>query len=387
MHVVIVGGGFGGVKAALELSKKQIGKITLISNKPYFLHYGTLYATATGKNFAESVIPLRTVFAHHPNVEIIEDTITGFDPQRRLISSNKKDYHYDKLILALGSVTTYFGIPGVQQHSYGIKSLDDIKKFQDHIHSEVVQQKLDKEYFVIGAGQTGVELAAALNVYLKTLIHLHRLKNTSSKVTMVEASPKILPQLSTTASTKVAQQLKKQHIRIYTNHKVEALSDDSIVIDGKKHATTTALWTSGVANNPFYKDHEDHFQLTPNGRVAVNPYLEALHNVYVIGDNNNVKHSHMALPAMQQAKHVAKNITRLATKRAQKAYRSRSVPVGVPVGDAWGYVEWYGIYAAGHTGAFIRRFMELYGYCQLLPFKNALPIWRAHALHHIDGDF
>ncbi len=387
MHVVVVGGGFGGVKTALELSKKQIGKITLISNESYFLHHATLYATATGKNFAESVIPLNVIFANHPNVEIVEDFITDFDPRRKLISSKKKDYHYDKLVLSLGMATTYFGIPGVEEHSYGIKSLKDIKEFQDHIHDEVVQKKLDKDFFVIGAGQTGVELAAALNVYLKTLKGLYRLKNTASKVTLVEAAPHILPHLSDTAIKKVSQELKKQGIRLLTSHKVQSLDSDTINVDGKEYATTTAIWTSGVANNPFYKRHEEHFHLAPNGRVNVNPYLEALHDVYVIGDNNTLKHSHMAIPAMQQAKHVAKNITRLATKRSRVGYRSNSVPVGLPVGDNWGYVEWYGVYAAGRAGAFIRRQLELYGYCQLVPFKTALPLWRAHNLQRVDDDF
>ncbi len=387
MHVVVVGGGYGGVKAALELSKKQIGKITLISNEPYFLHHGTLYATATGKNFAESVIPLNTLFANHPNVEIVEDFIINFDPRRNLISSKKRDYHYDKLVLSLGSTTTYFGIPGVKEHSYGIKSLEDIKKFQDHIHDEVVQQKLDKEYFVIGAGQTGVELAAALNIYLKTLKSLHRLKNTASKVTLVEAAPRILPHLSETATTKVKHELLKQGIRVLTNHKVQALDGDSITVDGKDYATTTAIWTSGVTNNPFYKDHAEYFHLAQNNRVNVNPYLEALENVYVIGDNNTLKHSHMALPAMQQAKHVAKNITRIATKRSQNRYESASVPVGLPVGDGWGYVEWFGIYAAGRTGGVIRRLIELHAYCQLMPLKNALPLWRAHNLSRVEDDF
>ncbi len=80
MHVVVVGSGFGGVKAALELSKRQIGKITLITDKSYFLHHATLYATATGKSTEESVIPLNVIFADHPNVKIVEDTITGLDP-------------------------------------------------------------------------------------------------------------------------------------------------------------------------------------------------------------------------------------------------------------------------------------------------------------------
>jgi len=384
MHVVVVGGGFGGVKAALELSKKQIGRVTLISDETYFLHHATLYATATGKNFAESVVPLNTIFANHPNVEIIQDKITAFDPKRRLITG-RKDYHYDKLIFALGSVTTFFNIKGMAEHSFGIKSMGEIKDFHEHIHEEVVHKKLDKEFFVIGAGPTGIEMAAALNDYIKQLITTYRLKQTASQVTLVEAAPRVAPQMSKTASRKIARQLRKQGVKVLENHKVGALENNKIIIESKPFPTKTAIWTSGVANNPFFKHNADNFQLANDGHVHVNPYLEALDNVYVIGDNNTVRYSGSAWPTLKQAKHVANNITRLATKRPQERFRPTAPPSGVPLGPKWGYVEWHGLYVSGRTGAFARRMMELYGYCQLLPFKQAVPVWRAHELAAVEN--
>ncbi len=384
MHVVVVGGGFGGVKAALELSKRQIGKITLISDETYFLHHATLYSTATGRSTAESVIPLAAIFANHPNVEIVQDTVTSLDATRNLITGKSKDYHYDKLVLALGSVTTFFGINGMEDHSYGIKSLAEIREFQEHIHEEVVTKKLDKEFFVIGAGPTGIELAGALHEYLQTLKTLYRLKGSQSKVTLVEAAPQIVPRMSNTAATVIGKRLKKLGIKVLVNHKVEALEDESLTIDGKKYPTKTAVWTSGVANNPFFKANADLFDLAPNGRVNVNPHLEAMPNVYVIGDSNTVKHSGMAWPALHQATFVAKQITRTATNRPQQTFKPRSVPCGLPVGDNWGYVEWLGIYQPGRFGYILRRWMELYGYCQLVPFKVAVPVWRAHDLFEID---
>lgn len=387
MHVVVVGSGFGGVKAALELSKRQIGKVTLISDKPYFLHHATLYATATGKSNEESVIPLYRVFENHPNVEIILDTVSGFDPHRKLISSSRKDYHYDKLVLALGSVTSFFNIPGMKRFAYGISTLKDVEEFHEHIHEEVVHNKLDKEYFVIGGGSTGVELASALNTYLADLKSLYRLKNTASRVTVVEAQERVLPHLSETASQMVTKQLKKQGVRVLTNHKVNSLDDDKISIEGRIYPTTTAVWASGVVNNPFFKANQGYFHIAKNGRVEVNPYLEALEHVYVIGDSNTVKHSGKAWPAFKQATHVAKNIARVATKREQTAFRPHSVPVGIPLGDRWGYVEWFGLYVSGRSGATLRRWMELYGYCQIMPFQSALPIWRAHTLIDVDNEF
>ncbi len=384
MNIVIVGGGFAGVKAALELAKRKFNKITLISDNSYFLHHATLYATATGRNLAESVVPLEQIFASYPNVKIVQDTIISVEHDRREIVGKKAEYKYGTLILAMGMVTTFFGIPGLKQRAFGIKTLDEVKEFQNHISDEVVGQKLDKEYFVIGGGSTGVELAGALREYIDSLISLYRLKGVRAKVTLVEAGPRILPRMSKTASKKVSQQLKKMGIKIILNKPVESLESSKINIDGKEYPTTMAVWTSGVANNPFFKKNDDLFELNKAGRVVVNEYLEAAPGVFVIGDSNDVKHSGMAWPALKQATFVAKHLTRKRERRRALTYRSFSVPTGIPVGEKWGYVEWLGIYAAGWLGYKIRRLMELYGYCQLVPFKAALPLWRAHNLPHVD---
>lgn len=385
MNIVIVGSGFGGIKAAIELSKRHVGRITLISDEEYFLHHATLYATATGKSMAESVVPLKHVFANYPNVKVVHDKIISIDPSLRLLIGGKKQYHYDKVVLSLGSVTTYFGIKGMAEHCFGIKSLEDIKKFQNHIHEAVVEDKLDKEYVIVGAGPTGVELAGALCQYLHSIVKLHHLKHSKARVTLVEAAPRILPRMSPTSSKVVSKRLKSMGIRVMVNHKVEALDDDYILVDGKKIDTTTAVWTSGVANSPFFRDNADLFDLAPNGRVNVNQHLEALPDVYVIGDNNTVKYSGTAWSAMGQATFVAKHLSRLATKRPTQAFRPRSYASGVPVGDGWGYVEWMGIYAAGKIGAALRRHMELAGYRQLMPRKMAKELWRAHNIPEIDA--
>ena len=387
MHTVIVGGGFGGIKTAIELGKRQLGKVTLISDKPYFLHHATLYATATGKSTEESVVPLNTLLARYHNVEVIEDSVTHVEPHRHLIRSDKCTYHYDKLVLALGSVTSFRNIKGVEQHAYGIKTLEEIREFQDHIHEAVVEKKLDKHYFVIGGSLSGVEMASSLNEYLASLVSVYRLKNTHPKVTLVEAAPRIVPLMSKTASKKISHALKKQGVTVLCNKKVTSLGSESIKIDNKTYPTETAIWTSGVANNPFFAANKDSFELTQNGRVVVNPYLEANEDIYVIGDSNNVRYSGMALPAIHQATCTAKNITRIASGRHPRRFKPHSVPVGVPVGSRWGYVEWHGIYQAGRLGHTFRRWMELNGYCKLMPYKEALPIWRSHDISDVDDLF
>lgn len=384
MNTVIVGGGFAGVKAALELSKKQIGKITLISDESYFLHHATLYATATGKSKAESVIPLATIFANHPNVTVVQDSISKVDPDKKIVIGTKK-YPYDTLILALGSVTTFFNINGMAQHAYGIKSLQEISNFNAHIKEEInSDKKLDKNYFIIGAGPTGIELAGALCEYLHATIKQAKDVKGEIKVSIVEAAPRIIPRSSNTAAKIVSKRLKKMGIEVLTNHKVQALDDKFITIEGKKVPTETAIWTSGVANNPFFAANHEYFLLAPNGRVNVDTHLKAHKDIYVIGDNNTVKYSGMAWPAFDQAVFVANHLARVASKRRFKAFRPKQPPSGIPVGEGWGYVEWHGVYLAGRSGYAARRLMELYGYAQLVPWKSALAVWRAHDIPEIN---
>jgi NADH dehydrogenase/putative oxidoreductase len=204
------------------------------------------------------------------------------------------------------------------------------------------------------------------------------------KVTLVEAAPRILPKSSTTAAKIVTKRLKKVGIRVLVDHKVEALDKDTITIEGKKIATKTAIWTSGVANNPFFLKHDHQFHLAPNGRVNVNPYLEALPNVFVIGDNNTVKYSGMAWPAFKQATYVAKYLSKTSKRLPSGHFHPHSVMSGLPVGDRWGYVEWLGVYVSGRAGYITRRWMELYGYHQLMPLAKAITIWRAHDIPQVD---
>lgn len=386
MNIVIVGGGFAGVKAALEISKRSIGSVTLISDEDHFLHHATLYATATGKSLAESVVPLKEIFKGNKRVRIVRDTVTSIDPERSLAVGNKGAYEYDKLIIAIGSVTNYFNTTGAEKHSFGIRTLDEVKQFNTHLQDEIIaHHQLDKNYVIVGAGPTGVELAGALHEYLEHLSIVHQVARPRIRVTLVEAAPRILPRLSVTASRVVGARLKRLGIKVLTNHKVDGIDKDTVTIDGKKVPSETVVWTSGVANNPFFQANSDLFIRASNGRVEVDRYLEAAHNIFVLGDNNTVQFSGMAWPALDQAVFVARHLARIKAKQPLRAFRPSQPPSGIPVGERWAYVEWHGVYAAGLTGHLIRRRMELHGYKQLLPRAVAIAAWRAHDIPEIDG--
>ena len=185
MNVTIVGGGFGGVKAALELAKDDSVKITLISNNNNFVYYPALYSTATGHDHKEAWVSLAHIFRDHPSVKLVQDTITKINPDTKTLVGTKNNHRYHKLILALGSVTTYFGIEGLDHYAYGIKSEEEIRTLQKHLFRQMGDQGIiDKRYVIIGGGPTGVELAGALGEYLEKLRKFFGLREQKIKITL-----------------------------------------------------------------------------------------------------------------------------------------------------------------------------------------------------------
>jgi NADH dehydrogenase len=378
MHITVVGGGFGGVKAALELAKHKRSRITLISDRPDFQYYPALYGTATGKSHLQSWVPLGEIFAQYPNVTIIIDSITGINKETQTLTSESgTPYSYDKLILALGSVTTYFGIEGLDQYAYGIKSYDEIRRLQQHLLDEFSKPHgADAHFLVIGGGPTGVELASSLGSYLKDLKERFKQPEPRISINLIEAAPRVLPRMSEQASALVTRRLKALGVHVETNKKVEAETADALIVNGRPIKSHTVIWTSGVANNPFFKNNADQFELSPNGKVVVDAHLRSSKNVYVIGDNAFTQYSGLAQTALKDGIFVAKHILRASNK----PYKATLPPVVVPVGEGWAVFEYKKIRFGGWLGALVRQAADFVGYKDILPFGQALGVWRAQSV-------
>ena len=385
-NIIIVGGGFGGVKAALELSKDNACDVTLISDKDHFVYYPALYSTATGGSHLQSFVPLTEVFKTVPNVKIIKDEMIGIDAVRRhVVGASKKHYDYDVVVLALGVVTSYFGIKGLQEYSYNIKSHEELTRFKNHLHEEVAADKhLDKHYIVVGAGPTGVELSAALAAYLKHIAVKHQVKKARIRIKLIEAAPRVLPRMSEKASELVHKRLRNLGVDVMTNKKVESEDDDSIIVSGHDILSKTVVWTSGVSNHPFFAEHSDLFKLAPNGRVLVDEYLLAAPNIYVIGDNASTPYTGLAQTALHDAQSVARVIKARIHGTQAPMYRAVKPPVVVPVGKNWAILEWGPIRITGWIASLVRRVADMIGYDDILPLGQALGVWRAEYIHEED---
>jgi NADH dehydrogenase len=379
MNITIVGGGFGGVKAALELAKDEKNRITLISDKSDFQYYPALYSSATGHSHLESWVPLGEILAGKDNVTVRLDKITGIDTKaKKLTAESGKTYDYQRCVLALGSVTTYFNIKGLDTYAYGIKSAEEIRALKHHLYTDIAEKHtVDKHYVVVGGGPTGVELSAALGSYIKRLCAHYGVKGRPIKIDLIEAAPRILPRMSETASARVASRLKKLGVNIQVGKAVESETADEIMVSGKPIKSQTVIWTSGVANNPFYEANKDQFKFAPRGRVAVDQYMRAADDVYVIGDNAATAYSGLAQTALHDAHFIAANFKREQQGQKPKEYKAVMPPVVVPVGENWAVFEWHKLRFYGFIGSLLRRAADFLGYNDMLPIGQALGVWHA----------
>lgn len=386
MNITIIGGGFGGVKTALELSKESKNQITLITDKPDFQYYPALYGAATGRSHLESWVPLDTIFAGKKNISVKYDTVESIDPATKtLLGKSGASYIYETCVLALGTVTTYFGIQGLETYTFGVKSAVEIEKLKQHVYADIIEGRgVDKRYIVIGAGPTGVELAAALGSYLKKLSKHLNVAESNIHVALIEAAPRVLPRMSEKASASVLKRLEKLGVKVQTGKTVESATEDLLTVSGELMTSDTIIWTSGVANHPFYKANAEHFELAPNGRVVVDKYMQVNKDLYVIGDNAATAFTGLAQTALHDALFVADHIKKTVANKPVQEYRAVMPPVVVPVGAFWAVFEWRKLRITGLVAAILRRAADFMGYSDILPIGQALGIWRPHRVWHED---
>lgn len=379
MNITIVGGGFGGVRAALKLAKDKNNHITLLTDRQEFQFYPALYSTATGHSHRQAWIPLGQIFANRPNIDVIIDPIVKIDTKQKVLTGESGHvYNYKKVILALGSVTTYFGVKGLDTYSLGIKSAEEIKALKQHLYRSMFEERtVEKDYVVIGAGPTGTELAASMGSYIERLRVDYRLPRRKARINIVEAAPRVMPRMSEASSRRITKRLKQLGIHVMTNKKVEEQTADALLVSGRPIKSATVIWTSGVATSPFYQANESEFTFSPNRKVVVDEYMRAAKDVYVIGDNAFTPWSGLAQTAIKDANFVARNLRRVQKGKSMKTYKASTPPVVLPVGKNWAAFEWKWIRLYGWPASLIREAADFIGYHDILPFRKAFVIWRS----------
>jgi NADH dehydrogenase len=345
----------------------------LLSKQNTFRYYPALYHTAVGGLHEQSNIPLEQIVGN--KAKIVQGTASTLDRKQQIITTQEgQKLPYEILVLAMGVTVNYFGIKGLEEFSYGIKSWEQIRRFKNHLHEQLdADHAPDLNYLIVGAGPTGIELAGALPHYLQEIMHNHDITNRKANITIIEAAPRLLPRSDPRISTAVAKRLQSLGITLKLGQKVEGETADSLMVSGEPIKSHTVVWTAGTANNPFFA--ANNFALNERGKVIVDEQLRAEEAIYVIGDNAATEFSGLAQTAVRDGLFVAHDIIRRANSQKSEAYAPKKPVSVIPVGPNWAAVEWGSRTFTGIVGWWLREAADWIGFHDLEPWWKASGQW------------
>jgi NADH:quinone reductase (non-electrogenic) len=350
-HVIIVGGGFGGLSAARSLHNTP-ARVTLIDKRNYHLFRPMLYQVATGLLSDDEISgPLRSILSHQRNIDVLLDEVTGISPKQRIVHLKHRGLAYDFLILATGIRYNYFGHDEWRPFAPGLESLDDADVIRSKILlaferaealasipqavQEVEEIRRLLTFALVGAGTVGVEMAGTLaEMSQMALAHDFRhIDPRTARILLYEAAPRVLPTYPEVLSHKARRHLESLGVEVFTNARVTSVDSDGIVVGGQRSPAGTVLWGAGVVASPAARWLGA--ETDKSGKVMVEPDLSVRDHpeVFVIGDTahlvapvrnlfgiksrNPMLMPGVAQPAIQEGKYVADIIGRRVAGRAQ----------------------------------------------------------------------
>jgi len=294
-HVVILGGGFGGLAVARGLAKTN-ARITLIDRRNHHLFQPLLYQVATAGLSAPSIAaPLRQILREQTNVTVLLDEATNIDVTRRRVMLANGELGYDALIVATGATHAYFGRDDWARHAPGLKTLDDAFTIRRRVllaferaerEDDPAQRQAYLNFVIVGGGATGVELAGTLAEIARHTLprEFRRADPRKANVLLVEAGPRLLPAFATELSDKARRQLEKLGVEVRLGAAVTAIDSDGVMLGDTRYPAHTVLWAAGVAASPLGRSLDA--PLDRAGRVQVEPdlTLPGHPEVFVVGD-------------------------------------------------------------------------------------------------------
>jgi len=316
-RIVIVGGGFAGLAAARALRNAN-AELILIDRRNHHIFQPLLYQVATAVlSPAEIAAPIRQLEAKQTNLTVLLAEITGVDMASRTVEASApgvsiRKIAFDYLVVATGMRPSYFGHDEFARYAPGLKSLNDAETIRAKILSafelaatidDEAERARQMTFVFVGAGPTGVELAASLAQMVKVTLrnNFHRIDPAKSTIILLDAGKRVLPTFAESLSRKVTRRLEKLGVKVMTDIKVETVDDQGVIAGGNRIPSATVLWTAGVAASPIPK------MLGPKidraGRALVDPFLKVVDapGVFVVGDAASLMQDGHPVPGVAQA--------------------------------------------------------------------------------------
>jgi len=367
-RVLIVGGGFAGINAAKGLAHLPVD-VTLVDRRNHYIFQPLLYQVALAVlSPADIAQPIRSILRRQANTEVLMDEVTGLDPATRTVTLGSGSHvEYNYLVLATGATHSYFGKNEWAPLAPGLKTIEDATEIRRRVllAFELAERQMLEHgwhpplnFIVIGGGPTGVELAGAISDIAQLYMRhdFRHIDPSTSRVLLLEGSPRILASYPPDLSAKAEEALKRLGVEVHTNTKVANLGPGWVEAEGKRIDAAVTLWAAGVQASPLGKmlaaappGSISPVTLDRRGCVQVDAHLNpaGLPNVFVLGDLAHFEQDGrqvpgVAQPAMQMGDHAAKMIAADLEGKPRPPFRYFDKGDMATIGrmDAVAKVEW-----------------------------------------------
>ncbi len=404
-QVVIIGMGFGGLKAAQGLAGKNV-EVLVLDRQNYHLFQPLLYQVASANIEQESIAyPVRAITRRWRNVRYRMAEVRGIDLENRTLTTDDGPVTYDTLIVAAGAVTNFLGIESVEKSAYDLKYLSDAVALRNHIlrcfeeavrETDPAKRQALMTAVIVGGGPTGVEFAGALAELVRHVLtkDYPELSNTQARIVLLDALPHLLGAYDEPLRDYARRRLERIGVEVRTNAKVREATPDRVVLDdGVVIDACTLIWSAGVKAAPLADVLDDaarNLKRAHVGRIAVEPDLSLPGHpeVVVIGDMAYVEQDGKPLPmmapvAMQQGEYAAKAI--LAREKGQRVEPFRYVDRGTMavIGRGAAVARVFGMNFKGFAAWLVWLALHLF---MLIGFRNRMVVLLGWAVDYFSFD-
>lgn len=369
-HLVILGGGFGGLHTALQLEKcfcSDLLEVTLISKENYFLFTPMIHEVATGgldKN--NVVVPIRELLSSKTNFLMAE--ANEINLSSKVVKTNVMDVNYDYLVLATGAVTNYYNIPGAEEYTLPLKNIKDALKIKTKVIESfeaalsTTDTKAKKElltFTIVGGGPTGLELTAELVELIRENAgnNFPSLSLSDVEINLV-CGPCIIPYFDKSSQEKSAAYLESLDVSLLMENVAEVGKNYVKLTSGKTITSNNIFWTAGV--KPNLPKITPDLELDKSGRLTINEFLQIPTHpeIFAIGDVAS-GWPMLAYTASEQATHLAKNLSNLLNQKPLKPFLFKPAVKLMSLGQKNAVGEFFGLKLSGRLLWFVWRTVYL----------------------------
>ncbi|MGH2613635.1 MAG: NAD(P)/FAD-dependent oxidoreductase [Thermomicrobiales bacterium] len=385
-HVVIIGGGFGGLQAAKALADAPV-RVTLVDRRNHHLFQPLLYQVATAAlSPADIAHPIRAVLRGQPNVDVVLAEVKAIDPEAKVITLDSGPLPYDYLVVATGANHAYFGHDEWEHLAPGLKTLEDALDIRRRIllsfeeadrEPDPARRRALMTFVIVGGGPTGVEMAGAIAEIARFTLarDFRHIDTRDAHVILIEAGERLLATFPERLSRRALRDLRELGVDVRLGAPVTAVAPGQVSVGDEIIPASTVIWAAGVRASPL----GGYFgiELDRAGRVPVNRDLSIPGHpeVYVVGDMAALTDSRgrplpgVAQVAMQQGKRAAANIVRAIDGRATVPFRYRDLGNLATIGRNSAVADIRGLRLSGFVAWLVWAVVHIFN---LIGFENRL---------------